>query len=592
VSHRALELHYFRLPRRRWEVGLLRLRQLGADAVCTPLPWAWHQPSPDRHEFDGATHPGRDVEDFLQTCRELALPVCLRVGPYVGAGLLGGGVPPWLTHANPATWALGPDRQPLRDRLSGSPLPCAEQPDYLAAVTAWYRRLTEALAGFQAPDGPIFALQTGGPAHYDVALSAGGQAVRGLPHDYHPYVAEVLWPVWLRGHHDGIAALNATWGTTYATFKDVPLTDAPPDESASFFAHVVARAEATYARSLRELGWRVPVISGIETPPWEDIAPGQLMTSEDEPPEISAVTTWAPDAPVRADGSARRQFWEIKAAWLATRAGERPAPVATVITRADAGGVRVPRRFAGAAYRLLLDGRLLDVPGAESPASPRLDYMVEDGFGQTDLLIVCRDPAAPLTGWPADYLRHLLRHTAHRLERAAAMCQAAAETLAGATPAPPNVTPGLGAESSLAEAQRAAARAARAVYRLEMVRNAVLGRALPATPEGARLEWTLTIEQLERLAPLREACARAAERLRQGASELSLSEVTPAAYQAARRRADAAAADAGALLQPALAGLRADLAAGALPPALAALTALERWLVDAMSSAEPGSTLE
>lgn len=580
MSNRALELHYFRLPRRHWELGLLRLHQLGADAVCTPLPWSWHQPASRVHDFTGVTHPGRDVVDFLEVCRDLALPVCLRVGPYVGAGLLGGGVPSWLMHANPAMHALRPDRQPLRDRRSGSTLPCAEQPDYLAHVTQWYRRLTEALAGYQQPDGPIFALQTGGPARYEVAPSAGAVSQPGLPHDYNAYVAEVLWPVWLRGHHDGIAELNAAWGTAHAGFKNVPLPDPPTEDAARFFAHVVARAEAAYAHRLREQGWRVPVLSGTDAPSWDEATSGHLMTSDAEPPEISAVVTWAPDAPVRADGSARRRFWEIKAAWVAARAGERPAPNALVITRADAGALRLPHRHTGvAAYRLLLDGRLLDVARAESTAPTRLDYVVEDGAGQTDMLIVCRDPATPLTGWPADYLRHLLCHAAHRLERAAAMCQAAAETLAGATPTRPSVAPGIVAGSSLAEAQRAAERAARSVYRLEMLRDAVLARSVPATPETSSRAWTLTPEQMARLAPLRDACARAAEVLRQGVVGLSVSEVTMAAYRTARSRADAAAGEADALLQPALTGLRADLAAGVLPPAL---TSLQDWLVDVL----------
>jgi hypothetical protein len=296
---------------------------------------------------------------------------------------------------------------------------------------------------------------------------------------------------------------------------------------------------------------------------------------------------------VRADGSARRRFWEIKAVWLAARAGERPAPNALVVTRADNGTVRLPRRLAGAAaFRLLLDGRLLAVTHAEPTLATRLDYVVEDQLGETDMFIVCDDPATPLTGWPADYLRQLLRSTSHRLRRAAAMCRAVVETLAGASPAaagvPRTALPddSLAASASgLAEAHMAVQRAARSVYRLETLRNAVLARSVPAASEPAAPEWLLSAEQMALLKPVEAACAQAALLLSQASERPKVAELTLAAYQTSRRQADAARESARALLQPALAGLRADLASGALPPTLALLQA---WLVDVLTVADLG----
>jgi beta-galactosidase len=168
---RPLELHYFRVPRHRWELALMRLRQLGADAVSTPLPWAWHQLSAKVYDFSGSTHPGRDVVGFVTLCAALDLPVLLRLGPYVGDGLLAGGIPMWLLRDHPEVHALAANQQPLRDRLSGCPLPCAEHPIYLSYVEAWFRQATQVLADLQQPAGPIFAVQASGPTRYELAPS-------------------------------------------------------------------------------------------------------------------------------------------------------------------------------------------------------------------------------------------------------------------------------------------------------------------------------------------------------------------------------------------------------------------------------------
>jgi beta-galactosidase len=90
---RPLPVHYFRIPRHRWELMLKRLIQMGADAVQTPIPWAWHNPHRDVYDLTGLTHPERDVSGFLETCAALDLRVILHAGPYVGQGLLKSGLP-------------------------------------------------------------------------------------------------------------------------------------------------------------------------------------------------------------------------------------------------------------------------------------------------------------------------------------------------------------------------------------------------------------------------------------------------------------------------------------------------------------------
>src|SRR5437868_6347179 len=89
----SAELHYFRTPRDGWELMLARVRQLGANTISTYVPWVWHEPQRDTLDFTGATHPQRDLVGFVRLCGALGFRVILKPGPFVDAGLLGGGIP-------------------------------------------------------------------------------------------------------------------------------------------------------------------------------------------------------------------------------------------------------------------------------------------------------------------------------------------------------------------------------------------------------------------------------------------------------------------------------------------------------------------
>ncbi len=121
----AAELCYFGDPRDAWELLLLRARQLGARAIVSPAPWAWHAPRPGTIDVDGTTDPRRDLVGFVQLCGRLGFQVVLAPGPFAAAG---------------------------------APEPVAA---YLAAARRWIAALSAALLPLQAPHGPIAALQVG-----------------------------------------------------------------------------------------------------------------------------------------------------------------------------------------------------------------------------------------------------------------------------------------------------------------------------------------------------------------------------------------------------------------------------------------------
>src|SRR5436305_7071662 len=79
------EVHYWRLDREVWPQVLARVRDLGLDVVSTYVCWHFHELSPGTFDFDGATHPQRDLLGFLDLAQALGLWVLLRPGPYIYA---------------------------------------------------------------------------------------------------------------------------------------------------------------------------------------------------------------------------------------------------------------------------------------------------------------------------------------------------------------------------------------------------------------------------------------------------------------------------------------------------------------------------
>jgi hypothetical protein len=580
---RPLELHYFRVPRERWELMLARARQMGADAVRTIVPWSWHELSENVFDLTGITHPARDVTGFLETCRGMGFPVILRVSAHAGAGLLGGGVPGWLIREHPEIRALGPDTQPRRYPASGGAPPSAEHPTFLKYLERWYQELSNALGSWGPPDGPVVALRVDGPGPDEPE-----PPTEGVPAgwDYNPHVVEVQWPVWLRQRYDGIDALNTAWGADYVSFSDAEfprhieatgLTQRL-DDATRFVAHAGDHARETYTRLLCDAGWGVPILTDRNGLPVSHVA-----QVDPDPPGVGAGVRWAMDAPVRADGWPRRRFWAVKAATLEMEEGVKPVEGGTMATAAESGRFRLPRPESDyGVYRLLLDGRPLEATSRKRGDKLLLDYAAADELGETDMYILLDDASAPLTGFLREYLTSLLMGRAQSLRRAGAMCQAVVEAFASAastpseeaTQPPGPTTEGLqAAEWSLVEARRAARRAAASVGRLERLASEVRGD-MPATASMLPDLSALPPAERERLAAFHDACAQVAPALREAAESTTvLCQVNPGGealtiqgYQAAFEAAQDAAREAEAILAETLAGMRADLAAGSLSP--------------------------
>ncbi|MEJ5310542.1 MAG: beta-galactosidase [Anaerolineae bacterium] len=153
VLLQAGEFHYFRTPADQWPHRLGLLQAAGFNAVASYIPWLWHQPSPDAPDFDGRTHPLRDLSGFLDLAHALGLYVIARPGPYIMAETINEGIPPWVFKRYPQVAFINQHGQAQN-------LASYLHPDFLRCAAAWYEAVFDVLAPRQITHGgPIVLVQ-------------------------------------------------------------------------------------------------------------------------------------------------------------------------------------------------------------------------------------------------------------------------------------------------------------------------------------------------------------------------------------------------------------------------------------------------
>jgi beta-galactosidase len=211
---RSGALHYWRLAPTRWRRALESLRELGLGMVETYVPWGVHEIA--KGEFDFGQHdPQKDLGAFLTLAQELGLRVFLRPGPNINAEMPYFGLPRRVV--------LDPEIQARSAR--GRPLPLAAPPRmfavpsyasraFMAEVEVWFRAFAAVAAPFRWPAGPVVLLQVDNEAAF---------FFRDAPYDsdYHPDALSAFTR-FLSQRYAGIGALNAAYGTDYASFDQVP----------------------------------------------------------------------------------------------------------------------------------------------------------------------------------------------------------------------------------------------------------------------------------------------------------------------------------------------------------------------------------
>jgi hypothetical protein len=415
--HKPMACDYFRIPHRLWPTMLCRICQLGADAVRTSVPWAWHQPNERWTDIEGVTYPQRDLVGFLRLCDRLQLPVILELELIAESGLIAWGIPMWLLQKHPETHAVFPSQE-----QNLFPLPSMDHPTYVEHNLGWLGAIIAPLLELQQPAGPIAAI-----------------SIAGLPaHDYNTHNTRVLWPIWLRGRYANMDTINSAWGTAFESLNDISLpTPAQIYDSANpvpinvvdeFFSWVQNRWVKKRIEWLQQRGWQQPILGPNDSP---DILHPSLHVCrvEDDLPSIGAGLTWGDTAPVTGSGQPAPHFWAIKAQQWTEASTDSTITTTTTIVRSGNTRVRIPTPAAETVvYRLMLDGELTSVKHRRTSKHLSFDYYLVDFAGTTDMYLA-QPTNSPLSEDMARYLHRLLVVRAAALEETAHLCRKLADTL-------------------------------------------------------------------------------------------------------------------------------------------------------------------
>lgn len=131
------EFHFSRYPQDEWRDELLKMKSGGIEIVATYIFWIHHEEVRGEYDWTG----GRDLRHFIRLCKELDLPLVLRIGPWAHGEVRNGGLPEWLL-----------DQPGVKLR--------SDDPAYLAHVKAFYAQIGRQSEGLLWKDGgPVIGVQ-------------------------------------------------------------------------------------------------------------------------------------------------------------------------------------------------------------------------------------------------------------------------------------------------------------------------------------------------------------------------------------------------------------------------------------------------
>lgn len=130
------EIHYARVPEKDWKRELLKMKAGGVTMIATYAFWIHHEEVEGVFDWSG----NRNLRTFLKVCKEVGLPVVLRVGPFCHGECRNGGFPEWMI------------QQKYKIRRNDE--------RYLAKVEIWMNQIFSQVNGFLwKQGGPVIGMQ-------------------------------------------------------------------------------------------------------------------------------------------------------------------------------------------------------------------------------------------------------------------------------------------------------------------------------------------------------------------------------------------------------------------------------------------------
>jgi len=254
------EIHYFRIPKDKWQDRLKRAKETGLNTISTYIPWSWHETQEGKFDFNGKTSPERDLLHFIKLVSNMGFFLIARVGPVSNAEIKGEGIPPYLLENYQVARA--------KDRKGANALHEAMvsymNPVFREHVSKWYSKLLPIIGKNTArKGGPIIMVQL------DNEIGMMNWVMDSA--DYNESTTR-LYCRYLEGLYKGdLSLLNDKYYTNYTSFDEISQPKGSVDEEGvvrcwdwvRFYRDFYARYYSSLAEEARGKKINVPFMANI-----------------------------------------------------------------------------------------------------------------------------------------------------------------------------------------------------------------------------------------------------------------------------------------------------------------------------------------
>jgi len=207
------EIHYFRMPKESWEKALDSLVEAGCNAVAYYVPWFVHEYEEGKYDFSGEVHPDNDLHTWIALTQKKGLLGFLRPGPYVYAESTDLGIPKWFQKKYPNAAV----KKYVNGKYEGASRVNAvahNHPDFLNAVSSWYKAVCENIAPYIAPKGNVIMVQLCNEIPGDDYDDRNPENL-GIGKE------DGIYPSYLREKYKEVANLNQIYGGDFESFIEI-----------------------------------------------------------------------------------------------------------------------------------------------------------------------------------------------------------------------------------------------------------------------------------------------------------------------------------------------------------------------------------
>lgn len=206
-------VHYWRLERNLWPELLDKVKGMGFQMLETYIPWSVHEIEQGKFDF-GQINPNKDLDAFLSLGEKKGFYLLVRPGPHINAELTYFGYPRRVL-LDPEIQARTADNTPaiLPVPPKHFPIPSYASEKFYSEVGIWLDAVCPIIAGHIYPRGKIIAIQSDNEMSFFFRTSP-------YDLDYSPGAIN-LYHCFLNDKYGHINNLNQTYGTNYASFKEI-----------------------------------------------------------------------------------------------------------------------------------------------------------------------------------------------------------------------------------------------------------------------------------------------------------------------------------------------------------------------------------